>query len=128
MNVMDPGEADWYRSAIKGALEGLGDAEARFEVAYRHRNRADMTGACSQLVDAANRAESWLAENPCPNQDLAFHLKGQITACRRIERAVTSSEWRAGDPEFMDRVDFHVTDLQHKVLWHRDAVAKWASS
>jgi hypothetical protein len=120
--------SDWYRAALVEALRPLGDAEARFQVAYRHPSRADIAGACDQLMKAALQAESWYAEHPCPNADVNFHLKGQVQACRRIERAITSWSWRAQDQEFMSRIDFQISDLQHKLLWHRDAIAAWAEA
>ena len=91
---MDSEASDWYRAALVEALRPLGDAEARFQVAYHHPGRADIAGACDQLMKPL-QAESWYAEHPCPNADVNFHLKGQVQDCRRIERFITSSSWRA---------------------------------
>jgi hypothetical protein len=124
---VDREASDWYRAALVEALRPLGNAQARFQVAYRHPGRTDITGACDQLMKAALQAESWHAEYRCPNADVNFHLMGQVKACRRIERAITSSSWRAQDQEFVSRVDFQISDLQHRLLWHRDAIAAWAA-
>lgn len=123
---MDPDTADWYGRAVTGALRPLGDAEARFQVAYRHRKRADIAGACDQLSQASAGAGSWFATNPCPDPNLSGHLMGQVSACEGLAVAITSSAWAIGDERIMSQVDFKVADLQHTLLWHRDAIASWA--
>lgn len=120
--------ADWYRRAVVEVIRPLGDSEARFQVAYKHRKRADMPGACAQLSRSAEDASSWLESNPCPDLDLDRHVKGQVDACARLAQLVAGSEWRADDPEFMDRIDFHVADIQHELLGHREAMVRWSSA
>lgn len=119
--------ADWYRRAVVEVFRPLGDSEARFQVAYKHRKRADITGACAQLSRSAEEASSWLDSNPCPDPDLDRHVKGQVDACARLAQLIVRSEWRADDAEFMDRIDFHVADIQHKLLGHREAMATWSA-
>ena len=71
-------------------------------MAYQHRSRADLTGACDQLSRAATDASTWLESNPCPDPDANVHMKGQVKACTHLARTITTSAWRSDDVDFMN--------------------------
>jgi len=121
---MDAGSTDWYREAAEAVLRPLGDAESHFDSAYSHREKTVLSEACERLRSTARQAESWSARHPCPSPDTAFHLRDRIKACSRLVEVVSAVPVR---PDLADRVDFQVADLQHRLLWHRDAIATWAA-
>jgi hypothetical protein len=121
---MDAGSTDWYREAAEAVLRPLGDAESHFDSAYSHREKTALSEACDRLSRAARQAESWSAGNPCPSSDTEFHLRDRVKVCRMLVEVVSAVPVRPG---LADRVDFQVADLQHKLLWHRDAIATWAA-
>jgi hypothetical protein len=121
---MDAESTDWYREAAEAVLRPLGDAESHFDTAYSGRKQMALSEACERLGSTARQAESWSAWRPCPSPDTAFHLRDRIEVCRRLVEVVSAVHVR---PELADRVDFHVADLQHRLLWHRDAIATWAA-
>jgi hypothetical protein len=121
---MDAESTDWYREAAEAVLEPLGDAESHFDSAYNDLQKAALSEACDRLNRTARQAESWSAGHPCPSPDTAFHLRDRIKACHRLVEVVSAVPVR---PDLADRMDFQVADLQHKLLWHRDAIATRAA-
>jgi hypothetical protein len=121
---MDSVSADWYREAAKANLGPLGDAESDFSAAYRGGTRASIAQACEHLRKSALQSKSWRAIHPCPSLDTDLHLKSRVEVCRWIVEVLPASPVRE---DLADRVDFRVADLQHRLLWHRDAIAAWAA-
>jgi hypothetical protein len=113
---------DWYESAVRDRLRPLGDAESDFNAAYRGGNAAAIARACENLARAAQKAESWSAAHRCPSESVEGHLKGEVAATRLIVRTATA--YPVSD-EVAERGEFRIADLQHKLLWHRDAIAAW---
>lgn len=121
--VVDEESAAWYRGAVVAVLTPLGKAESDFHIAYRGGRRTALVEACNHLIAAATAAESWIAAHPCPSSEIDAHVQGQVRAIRDLVRCMTSIPI---NPALEDRTDFHIANLQHKLLWHRTAIATWA--
>ena len=120
---MDAESADWYREAAGAVLRPMAEAESDFNAAYRGGRQTAIAKACQHLGRTARQAEAWSASNPCPSSDAELHLSGRVGACLRIVDCLSATPIRA---ELAERRDFRVADLQHKILWHSDAIATWA--
>lgn len=123
-SVEDPA-AGSYRHELALALRPLEAAELRFfNVGIRYGDEDGSRRACHELARAAAAAESWLVTNPCPDAEINQHVLDQIQTCRIISRLVSSNK-STGDEQIKERLEFRLDDLQHKLLWHRDAIAVW---
>lgn len=121
---MDAESASWYREAAEAVLRPMADAESAFNAAYRGGRQAAIAKACTHLEKTAHQVEAWSASNRCPSSDAEIHLNGRVHACLRIVKCLSATMVRA---ELEERRAFEVADLQHKILWHRDAIATWAT-
>jgi hypothetical protein len=121
---MDAESTEWYREAAQEVLRPLGDAESHFDAAYSGGEKSALSEACEHLSRTSRQAEAWSAGHPCPASDIAFHFRDRIKVCRELVELVSAVPVR---PDLADREDFHVADLQHRLLWHRDAIAIWTA-
>jgi hypothetical protein len=121
---MDAESTDWYREAAQEVLRPLENAESHFDTAYSGDEKSALSEACEHLSRTARQAEAWSAGHPCPASGTEFDLGDRIKVCRRLVEFVSAVLVRS---DLADRVDFHVADLQHRLLWHRDAIATWAA-
>jgi hypothetical protein len=125
---MDRRGTDSYRQALARALRPLEEAELRFfNLGVRFGDENGSRLACHELARAAGSAESWLVANPCPDAEINQHLRAQIQTCRTISRLVSSNKSSA-DEQLKERLEFRLDDLQHKLLWNRDAIAAWVAT
>jgi hypothetical protein len=122
---MEVQEAGSYRRALALTLRPLEAAELRFfNIGIRYGDEGGSRRACHELARAAGAASSWLADNPCPDAEINRHVLDQIQTCRTISRLVSSNR-SSGNEQVKERLEFRLDDLQHKLLWHRDAIAAW---